>query len=86
MHAWHDRSTTDVPARIYDALTPGGLLVMEAYSKPEVAFGFSDVDLTRAYSRFQIIRSKSVHEPADWDKDNKRHIIRFVAQKPNGRR
>lgn len=81
MHGWHDRSATDVPARIYDALKPGGLLVMEAYGKQEVAYGFSVDELSRAYGRFSILRNEAVNEAADWDKDNKRHIVRFVAQK-----
>lgn len=81
MHGWHDRSPTDVPRRILEALKPGGLLVMEAYAKPEVAFGFSVDELARAFSRLSILRNESVNEPADWDKGNNRHIVRFVAQK-----
>ena len=83
MHGWQDRSKTDVPTRIYDALKPGGLLVMEAYAKPEVAFGYSVEELRRAYSRFQILKNESVNEASDWDKDNNRHLVRFVAQKPS---
>ena len=82
MHAWHDRSKTDVPARIYDALKPGGLLVMEAFAKPEVAFGFSPLELARQYSRFRILHNEDVNAPADWDKNNTRHLVKFVGQKP----
>ena len=81
MHGWHDRSATDVPKRIHDALAPGGLLVMEAYAKPEVAYGFSVDELARSFGRLAILRNESVMEAADWDKGNKRHIVRFVAQK-----
>ncbi|MBC8164420.1 MAG: class I SAM-dependent methyltransferase [Bryobacteraceae bacterium] len=34
MHAWHGRSKTDVPVRIYDALKPGGVVVIEAFANP----------------------------------------------------
>jgi SAM-dependent methyltransferase len=81
MHSWHDRSPTDVPRRIHEALKPGGLLVMEAFAKPEVTYGFSVDELARAFSRFSILRNESVNEPADWDKGNNRHIVRFVGQK-----
>ena len=82
IHAWHDRTKTDVPSRIYQALKPGGLLVMEAYARPEVAFGFDPDTLAKQYSRFKILRNDSVNDFADWDKDSKRHLVRFVAQKP----
>jgi SAM-dependent methyltransferase len=81
MHAWHDRSKTDVPARIYNALKPGGLVVMEGFAKPEVPFGFDAAQLKKAFHRFRVLRSESVTAKADWDKDNDRHIVRFVAQK-----
>ena len=82
MHSWHDRSRTDVPARIYDALRPGGLVVMEGFAKPEVAFGFDAEHLKQAFGRFRVVRSESVFDKADWDKNNTRHIVRFVAAKP----
>ena len=82
MHAWHDRSKTDVPARIYQALKPGGLVVIEGFAKPEVPIGFSADALSSAYARLRILRNESVIDEADWDKGNKRHIVRFVAEKP----
>jgi SAM-dependent methyltransferase len=81
MHSWHDRSKTDVPTRIYEALKPGGLIVMEGFAKPEVPFGFDTNDLKQAFGRFQILRNESAMDKADWDKDNNRHIVRFVAAK-----
>lgn len=81
MHGWHDRSKTDIPSRIYDALKPGGLLVMEAYAKPEVAYGFSVNELARQFSKFHILRNEEATEAADWDKDHNRHLVRFVAEK-----
>jgi SAM-dependent methyltransferase len=81
MHSWHDRSKTDIPARIYQALKPGGLVVIEGFAKPEVPFGFDAEQLKRAFGRFRVLRSESVMDKADWDKDNDRHIVRFVAEK-----
>ena len=82
MHGWHDRSKTDVPARIYKALKPGGLIVIEGFAKPEVTIGFSADELSSAYGQLRILRNESVVDEADWDKGNKRHIVRFVAEKP----
>ncbi len=82
MHFWHDRSKTDVPARIYKALKPGGLLVIEGFAKPEATTGFSADELSSAYARLRILRNESVVDEADWDTCNKRHIVRFVAEKP----
>jgi SAM-dependent methyltransferase len=82
MHSWHDRTKTDLPSRIFQALKPGGLLVMEGFAKPEVAFGFDPETLAKQYGRFAILRNESVNDLADWDKDAKRHLVRFVARKP----
>jgi SAM-dependent methyltransferase len=81
MHSWHDRSKTDVAARIYEALKPGGLVVMEGFARPEVPFGFDAGQLRQAFGRFRVLRSESVMDKADWDKNNSRHIVRFVAEK-----
>lgn len=81
MHGWHNRSSTDVPARIYDALRPGGLLVIEGFAKPENPFGFSVEELSKAYGRLRILKNESVHTKGEWDKDNEAQIARFVAEK-----
>jgi SAM-dependent methyltransferase len=81
MHGWHNRSPTDVPTRIHDALRPGGLLVIEGFAKPENPFGFSVEELSKAYGRLRILKSESVHTKGEWDKDNTAHIVRFVAEK-----
>jgi SAM-dependent methyltransferase len=82
MHSWHDRSPTNVPARIYDALKPGGLLVMEGFAKAEVPFGFSVDVLSKDYGRLRIVRREAVVDEAEWDKGTRRHIVRFVAERP----
>jgi SAM-dependent methyltransferase len=81
MHSWHHRSPTDVPARIHDALRPGGLLVMEGFAKPDPPFGFSVEELSKAYGRLRILKNESVNTNAEWDKDNKATIVRFVGEK-----
>ena len=81
MHSWHDRSPADVPTRIHEALRPGGLLVIEGFAKPDVPFGFSVDELARDYGRLRILKSESLHTEADWDKENRNHIVRFVAEK-----
>jgi SAM-dependent methyltransferase len=35
MHGWHRRSPTDVAGRIFDALKPGGVLVIEGFGEPK---------------------------------------------------
>jgi SAM-dependent methyltransferase len=86
MQGWHGRSKTDVPARIYQALKPGGLVVIEGFAKPEVSVGFSTDALSSAYARLRILRNESVIDEADWDIERcrpcKSHIVRFVAEKP----
>jgi SAM-dependent methyltransferase len=81
MHSWHHRSPTDVPTRIYDALRPGGLLVMEGFARPDSLFGFNVEELNKAYGRLRILKNESVHTKGDWDKDNEAQIVRFVAEK-----
>jgi SAM-dependent methyltransferase len=81
MHGWHNRSSTNVPTRIYDALRPGGLLVIEGFGKPENPFGFSVDELSKAYGRLRILKNESLRTKAEWDKDNDADIVRFVAEK-----
>jgi SAM-dependent methyltransferase len=81
MHGWHNRSATDVPARIYDALRPGGLLVIEGFGKPENPVGFSVEELSKSYGRLRIIKNEAVRTKGEWDKENEADIVRFVAEK-----
>jgi SAM-dependent methyltransferase len=62
MHGWHNRSATDVPARIYDALRPGGLLVIEGFGKPENPVGFSVEELSKKSSR--CLEAPATNAPA----------------------
>ncbi len=82
VHAWHDASKTDVPARILRALRPGGLVVMEAYAKPKVPFGFDVEALNQKFNRFRIIGNERIVAKADWAGGRDAPIVRFIAQKP----
>jgi SAM-dependent methyltransferase len=82
MHYWHQTSTTDVPTRIYNALRPGGLLVMEAFRKPVNGSGFRTDELAKAFSRFRILRNENVVDEPDWSKGEKKELVRFVGEKP----
>jgi SAM-dependent methyltransferase len=81
MHGWHDRSPTDVPSRIVAALKPGGLLVMEGFARPDVSFGFDAAQLVNAYGRLRVLRADAVTDTAEWDRGNRRQLVRFVAEK-----
>ena len=82
MHGWHDRSHTDVSARLYEALAPGGLLVLEGLAKPEVVYGFDADAMRLTFARFRILRSEDIYDRSDWDLNEARHVVRMVAQKP----
>jgi SAM-dependent methyltransferase len=81
IHGWHNDSRTDIPSRIYNALKPGGLLVIEGNAKPEIANGFSAEQMTVAFAKFRIIRHESLVDAGDWAGGDMRHIVRFVAEK-----
>ena len=88
MHSWHRSSKTDVAARIYDALKPGGLVVIEAFSDPPHPSGLNLADLGRSFSKLQVVRQEIVEEEPDWGATNapaaerqKQRLTRFVARK-----
>ena len=82
MHWWHQNSKTDVPTRIYNALRPGGLVVMEAFRRPANGSGFRTDELAKAFSRFRILRNEDVVDEPDWAKGENMPLVRFVAEKP----
>jgi SAM-dependent methyltransferase len=88
MHSWHRSSKTDIAARIYDALKPGGLVVIEAFSDPPHPSGLSLAELGRTFSKLHVIRQEIVEEEPDWGATNapapegkKARLTRFVARK-----
>ena len=80
-HGWHHRSRTDVPNRIYDALKPGGLLVIEGLANPPAQVGFQTEELARAFSQLQILRNDTITDYANWYTADKKPLVRFVGQK-----
>jgi SAM-dependent methyltransferase len=81
MHAWHQNSKTDIPTRIYNALRPGGLLVMETFRRPVNGSGFRTDELAKAFGRLRILRNEDVVDEPDWAKGEKKELVRFVAEK-----
>jgi SAM-dependent methyltransferase len=82
MHSWHMNSKTNIPARILRALKPGGLLVMEAFSRPPNANGFVVSELRTLFEDFNILRNEEALTKADWGASESSLLVRFVAQKP----
>lgn len=81
MHAWHRRSTTDVPARILRALKPGGLLVIEGFADPPNRLGFVPATLAEAFGQLRILRNERVVDTAAWYVEEKTPLVRFVAER-----
>ena len=81
MHAWHRRSTTDVPTRIYDALKPGGLLVIEGFAEPPHKLGLQTEILAKDFSRMRIIRNENLTEFPAWYQTQRVPLAFFVAEK-----
>jgi SAM-dependent methyltransferase len=81
MHAWHRRSKTDVPQRIYDALRPGGLLVIEGFAEPPNTAGYQSEQLARQFARLRMLRNETVSDHAAWYVQEKVPLVRFVAEK-----
>jgi hypothetical protein len=81
MHAWHRRSPTDVPARIYEALKPGGLLVIEGFAEPPNKVGLQTEQLSKQFSRMRIIRNELVSDYPAWYVPERVPLVFFVAEK-----
>jgi SAM-dependent methyltransferase len=90
MHSWHRSSNTDVSARIYAALKPRGVVVIEAFADPPHPSGLNLAELVRSFSKLHIIRQEVVEEEPDWGPTNvptaerkKQRLTRLVARKEN---
>ncbi|HXW07920.1 MAG TPA: class I SAM-dependent methyltransferase [Vicinamibacterales bacterium] len=81
MHGWHRRSPTDVPGRIYRALRPGGLLIVEGFREPPNTVGLRTEVLAREYGRMHIIRNENVSEYPAWYEAERTPLVFFVAEK-----
>lgn len=78
MQDWHANSRTDIPARIYDALRPGGLVIIEGFGPPRLRAD----QLAKGFARMKILRNETVTTDPEWGKGQQRTIVRFVAEKP----
>lgn len=77
MQDWHANSKTDIPARIYDALKPGGMVIIEGFGPPRL----KEAELRRSFGRMRILLSETVDAEPEWGRGQKRRIVRFVAEK-----
>lgn len=85
MQAWLKASRMDNSKRIYDALRPGGILVIEgfAYQDPRVGIGFKTNDLLRTFDKLKIIRYEDTFDVPLWGRgpSERRRLLRMIAEK-----
>jgi hypothetical protein len=63
-----------------DALSPGGLLVIEGYAGDKGDYQTNE--LLRDFGALKIIHYEDVRDEADWNPGSKSRIVRFIAEKP----
>jgi SAM-dependent methyltransferase len=71
--------------RLYRAVRPGGLVVVESFASDAASAGRRPVDLDpavlrRAFHKFRIVRLDDVVDTPDWS-DQKVRLVRMVAEK-----
>jgi SAM-dependent methyltransferase len=81
MHAWYSDARPRSSQRIYEALKPGGLLVVEGFAGSE-GYLFHANELLRDFADLKILRYEDIEGEADWAPGKKSHIIRLIAEKP----
>jgi predicted TIM-barrel fold metal-dependent hydrolase len=77
MQDWHANSKSDIPARIFDALRPGGLVIIEGFGPPRLRAD----QLAKGFTHMKILRNETVTAEPEWGKGQQRTIVRFVAEK-----
>jgi SAM-dependent methyltransferase len=80
MHAWYQGAKPRSVSRLYEALRPGGLLVVEGFAGSE-KFMFQPNELLCDFAKLRILRYEDVQHEADWAPGRESHIIRLVAEK-----
>jgi SAM-dependent methyltransferase len=66
--------------RLFAALKPGGLLVMEGFAGRE-KFMFQPNELLRDFPELRVLRYEDTEDEAEWAPGQRSHIIRFVPEK-----
>jgi hypothetical protein len=80
MHAWYHSAKPASPERLFTALKPGGLLVIEGFAGRE-KFMFQSNELLRDFPDLRVLRYEDTEDEAEWAPGQLSHIIRFVAEK-----
>jgi hypothetical protein len=80
MHAWYRCAKPGSVRRLYEALNPGGLLVIEGLAGGR-NFMFQADELLRDFAKLRILRYEDLRGEADWAPGQKSHIVRFVGEK-----
>ncbi len=80
MHAWYHSAKPASPKRLFTALKPGGLLVIEGFAGRE-KFMFQSNELLRDFPDLRVLRYEDTEDEAEWAPGQLSHIIRFVAEK-----
>lgn len=85
MQGWLKTSRRDNSKRLYDALRPGGVLVIEGFADqdPRVGIGFKTNELLRTFDKLKIIRYEDTFDVPLWGRgaSERRHILRMIAEK-----
>lgn len=80
LHAWYNSARPRSAQRIYDALNPGGLLVIEGFAgRPK--YMFQPNELLHDFTDLRVLLYEDKQGEADWAPGRKTHIIRFVGEK-----
>ncbi|HTM23636.1 MAG TPA: class I SAM-dependent methyltransferase [Vicinamibacterales bacterium] len=78
----------DLAPRLYDALKPGGIVVVEAFHRDATksasiggAVVFDTNELLKLFERFRVLHYEDVEGPGDFGRQRTR-LVRLCAQKP----
>jgi hypothetical protein len=78
----------ELPPRLYDALKPGGLVVVEAFHRDATKDGpiggavvFDTNELLKLFDRFRIVQYEDTEAVGDFGLQKTR-VVRIAAQKP----
>ena len=84
MHAWYHGAKPESAQRLWEALKPGGLLIVEGFAGKE-SFMFQPNELLRDFPQLRVLRYEDTEDEADWAPNHRSHVIRFVGEKAQRR-